>query len=608
MRSRARRWLVLPFLLAVVALVVAAFPASVAWAEPRVVVETVELPPQVTVGQPFEMVVRAVNLGDPATSGSISVSFPNRPGVRVVAASPAPGRGDYARVFQPGDNVGHVGLNKQIPAEYPLGEWYAATPWGRNESRFLRLQVAPRTDGPLPVLVRAAARWSGGLATSGGSYTDQQGYAAQLYTVQVRGAPPPAPPPAPPTLTHTPAPPTPTHTPVVVTATPVPATPTPIVVTATPVPTVQAPVVVTATSAVMAAATALPPTSAATMDGASGSTATSPPGAGGTSGLLLLSFVLGGGGLAIAAVVLSRRRPATTRRPPSWPPVITPPGVTPLNGGAAMPVPPGFEIVGPPLRGGMATVFKARQQLLNRYVALKFLSPDLSLDPAFVARFLEEGRRTAALEHPNIVTVHDIGQAHGRLYIVMRWIEGVTLEQLTEQVGRLPLSRVCGIVAQIAAALDYAHSRGVIHRDVKPSNVLIEEGDRVTLTDFGIALGAGESRLTHTGRIIGTPAYMAPEQALGQTVDHRADLYSLGVVLFELVTGRTPFTGDSPFSVANAHISLPPPSPVDIDPSIPPAVTSVVLTALAKSPSDRYQSGLALAQALQHAMPAAAGR
>jgi predicted Ser/Thr protein kinase len=263
-------------------------------------------------------------------------------------------------------------------------------------------------------------------------------------------------------------------------------------------------------------------------------------------------------------------------------------------------------------RGGMAVVYRAYQPSLNRYVAIKVLPPQLAFDRQFVERFLREARSAAGLRHPNIVVVHDVGEQNGLYYIVMEYLEGRTLKEVIEQEGSLPPDRVARILEQVAAALDYAHARGFIHRDVKPANIFVGEGDRVTLTDFGIAKAAAEAeQLTRTGTLVGTPEYMSPEQAEGGIVDPRTDLYALGVVLYQMLTGQVPFKGNTPHSTLYAVVNQPPPPPRQLNPALPPAVEAVVLKAVAKRPDERFQRGAEMASALQaavagRAQPAAA--
>jgi len=255
-------------------------------------------------------------------------------------------------------------------------------------------------------------------------------------------------------------------------------------------------------------------------------------------------------------------------------------------------------------RGAMAVVYRATDTALNRQVALKVLPTYFSHDPEFVRRFQREARVAAGLSHPGIVQIYDVGEApDGTLYIAMQEA-GETLKRLLQREGPLPLERALAIAEQVAAALDYAHRRGVIHRDVKAGNILLGPNAQAILTDFGIARVGQESGITAPGFALGTPEYLAPEQAeAGKPVDYRADLYALGVVLFEMLTGRVPFSADRPEAVLHAHIFTPPPSPSRLNPAIPEAVSQVLLKALAKDPNERYQSGAALVAALSAAQP-----
>jgi eukaryotic-like serine/threonine-protein kinase len=240
-------------------------------------------------------------------------------------------------------------------------------------------------------------------------------------------------------------------------------------------------------------------------------------------------------------------------------------------------------------RGGMAEVYRAHDRLLDRPVAVKVLFPELSVDRSFVERFRREAQAAANLSHPNIVPVFDWGEDSGTYFIVMEFIDGRPLSAILKTAGPLSSDRTADIGAPVAAALGYAHKHGVIHRDVKPGNVLITDEGQVKVTDFGIARAINtEESLTQTGAVMGTATYFSPEQAEGVGVDARSDIYSLGVVLFEMVTGRPPFLGDTPVAVASKHVRDHPPAPRELNPSIPPTFEAIILKAMAKDASHRY--------------------
>src|ERR1700674_1984536 len=240
-------------------------------------------------------------------------------------------------------------------------------------------------------------------------------------------------------------------------------------------------------------------------------------------------------------------------------------------------------------RGGMAEVYRAHDQLLDRPVALKVLFPELSVDRSFVERFRREAQAAANLSHPNIVPVFDWGEDSGTYFIVMEFIDGRPLSSILKTAGPLSADRTADIGAHVAAALGYAHKHGVIHRDVKPGNVLITDEGQVKVTDFGIARAINtEESLTQTGAVMGTATYFSPEQAEGVGVDARSDIYSLGVVLFEMVTGRPPFLGDTPVAVASKHVRDHAPAPRELNPSIPPTFEAIILKSMAKNPEHRY--------------------
>jgi serine/threonine protein kinase len=253
-------------------------------------------------------------------------------------------------------------------------------------------------------------------------------------------------------------------------------------------------------------------------------------------------------------------------------------------------------------RGGMAVVYKAFDTGLQRYVALKVLSPRLAADEQVLRRFEREATTAANLKHPNIVIIHDVGSAEGYYFIVMELLEGQTLREEIRARGAMLPARAAYITSQIASALDYAHQQGLIHRDVKPSNIILGRDDRTTLTDFGLVRAAHSVRLTEAGAAVGTLEYMAPEQLGGEEIDWRADVYSLGVVVYELLVGRTPFTGDTPFSLMQKVMYEPPPPLENIAQTLPPGVGRVVAQALSKSPSDRSRSAGEFASALYCAL------
>lgn len=252
-------------------------------------------------------------------------------------------------------------------------------------------------------------------------------------------------------------------------------------------------------------------------------------------------------------------------------------------------------------RGGMGIVYRGFDPMLQRPVAIKVLPPQLAMDPGFVRRFQREAVMAAQLKHPNIVTIHDVGEHEEINFIVMEFLEGATLDRWLER-GALSLDQVNRIVRQIADALDFAHKRGVVHRDIKPSNIMVSAEGHVTLMDFGLVRASEGAALTQTGAVMGTPEYMAPEQAQGTVVDHRADIYAFGIVVYRLLAGRLPFERNTTPALMHAHVYEAPPPLRQQRPDLPPALDAVVLKAIAKQPADRYQSAGQLARDFEAAL------
>ncbi|MBI5567765.1 MAG: serine/threonine protein kinase [Chloroflexi bacterium] len=262
-----------------------------------------------------------------------------------------------------------------------------------------------------------------------------------------------------------------------------------------------------------------------------------------------------------------------------------------------------YQIVAPLGEGGMAAVYQAYQPAMDRYVALKVLPRHFAADPQFVSRFQREAKILARLQHPHILPVFDFGEGDGYTYLVMPFVAGGTLTHLL-QGQSLPLGQIRRIISQVGDALDYAHQHGLIHRDVKPSNVLIDERGNCLLMDFGLAkMVEGSLHLTTSGAILGTPAYMSPEQGLGQTIDARSDIYSLGVMVYELATGRVPYRAETPLAVVIKHINDPLPPPRTLNPALPEAVERVILKSLAKTPENRFAAVSEMVRALRAAIP-----
>ncbi len=249
-------------------------------------------------------------------------------------------------------------------------------------------------------------------------------------------------------------------------------------------------------------------------------------------------------------------------------------------------------------RGGMAAVWIAEDPLLSRRVAVKLLHPELAIDDGLRVRFRNEAIAAAKLTHPGIVATYDTGDDNGTAYIVMELVEGKTLRLLIDERGPLPVTQAVDIASQVADALEHAHRQDLVHRDIKPANVLVQPDGRVKVTDFGIAKAAGGDDLTRTGTVVGTARYLAPEQVNGQPVDGRADVYALGLILYEMLTGRAPFGGDTEMATAVARLTNTPEPVRSVRADVPRSLEDVVARSLARDPEYRYQSAQAFKEAL----------
>ncbi|MBK9714939.1 MAG: PQQ-binding-like beta-propeller repeat protein [Kouleothrix sp.] len=260
-----------------------------------------------------------------------------------------------------------------------------------------------------------------------------------------------------------------------------------------------------------------------------------------------------------------------------------------------------YEVIAALGRGGMGVVYRAFDPMLDRPVALKLLDPDRACQPAVVSRLRREAISAARLHHPNIAILYEFGESGGAPFLAMEYVPGASLRQLLGA-GPLPAERALPILAQIAEALDYAHNMGIVHRDVKPSNVIVDGADHAMLIDFGLAEMAEDALATADNAVLGTPHYMSPEQAAGRRADGRSDQYALAAVAYELLTGLPPFHGRSSTAVIHAHIYELPPPPTERQPSLPSAINTVLLRGLAKRPEDRYPSAAAFVAALRTAL------
>jgi len=249
----------------------------------------------------------------------------------------------------------------------------------------------------------------------------------------------------------------------------------------------------------------------------------------------------------------------------------------------------------------MAEVYLGRDRVLGRTIAIKILLTQFAGDPHFIARFRREAQSAAALNHPHIVGVYDTGSDDGTHYIVMEYIEGRTLRDVIKEEGPLLPERAAEIAGDVCAGLAFAHSHGIVHRDVKPANIMITKNGEVKVTDFGIARAASSETVTQTATVLGTAQYFSPEQAQAGPVDARSDIYSLGIVLYEMLTRQVPFTGSSPVAIAYKHVKEDPIQPSRLNADIPPAIDAIVMKALAKNPDNRYQNAQEMRQDLGRA-------
>lgn len=261
-----------------------------------------------------------------------------------------------------------------------------------------------------------------------------------------------------------------------------------------------------------------------------------------------------------------------------------------------------YEILEKIGNGGMATVYKAKCHVLNRFVAVKVLKEEFTTDEEFIRRFNIEAQSAAGLTHPNIVSVYDVGHEDNIYYIVMELIQGKTLKQIISESGILPWKWSVNIAIQIASALEAAHKNNIVHRDIKPHNIIITEDGVAKVTDFGIAKAVSNSTITAFGTTIGSVHYFSPEHARGGYTDAKSDLYSLGIVMYEMLTGRVPFDADTPVSIALKHMQEKPVEPIKLNPSIPLAVNQIIMKAMRKDPNERYQSATEMLRDLNAAL------
>lgn len=261
-----------------------------------------------------------------------------------------------------------------------------------------------------------------------------------------------------------------------------------------------------------------------------------------------------------------------------------------------------YEILEKIGEGGMATVYKAKCNILKRYVAVKVLREEFTTDEEFIRRFNTEAQAAASLTHPNIVSIFDVGHEENIYYIVMELVQGKTLKEIINEDGVLPWKWSINIAIQVASALETAHKNNIVHRDIKPHNIIITEDGIAKVTDFGIAKAVSNSTITAFGTTIGSVHYFSPEHARGGYTDAKSDIYSLGVVMYEMLTGRVPFDADTPVSIALKHMQEKPVEPIKLNPSIPYAVNKIIMKAMEKEASARYQSATEMLKDLSMAL------
>lgn len=260
-----------------------------------------------------------------------------------------------------------------------------------------------------------------------------------------------------------------------------------------------------------------------------------------------------------------------------------------------------YEMVSELGQGAMGVVYKARDPLIDRVVAIKTINLGLALEEKeeYEGRFYQEARAAGRLNHPNIVTIYDVGKSGSIAYIAMEFLQGNELRDLLREERNMPVEQIVDIVAQVAEGLAYAHQHGIVHRDIKPSNIMLIRDGRIKITDFGIARMASSAVHTQTGMVLGSPKYMSPEQVLGKEIDRRSDIFSLGVMLYEMLTGGSPFVGENVNAIMYQTLNLVPPAPSTLNANVPDMLNFIVAKALAKGVEDRYQNALDLARDLR---------